>query len=164
MVTGFDYAVLGAVAASSLLGFWRGVVGEVLALAAWVAAFFAARAWAGWAGEQLGGMVAEPALRYAAGFAAVMVGVLVLFAVGRWLLSLLLKAVGLGWTDRLLGGVFGVARGLLIVLAAVLLAGMTALPKSQWWRDAVLAPPLETAVIAAKPWLPAEVGKRIRYR
>ena len=52
----------------------------------------------------------------------------------------------------------------LIVLVGVLLAGMTALPKSQWWRDAMLAPPFETAVIAAKPWLPAEVSKRIQYR
>jgi membrane protein required for colicin V production len=33
-----------------------------------------------------------------------------------------------------------------------------------WWREAMLAHPLETAVIAAKPWLPAEVAKRIRYR
>jgi membrane protein required for colicin V production len=136
----------------------------VLALVAWVAAFLAAREWAGWAGGNFAGMVAEPALRYAAGFVAVMAGVLVLFALGRWLLSLLLKAVGLGPVDRLLGAVFGLARGALIVLAVVLVAGMTALPKLRWWQEARLAPPLETAVIAAKPWLPADIAKRIRYR
>ncbi|HZV55180.1 MAG TPA: CvpA family protein [Rhodocyclaceae bacterium] len=163
-MTVFDYAVLGVIAASSLLGLWRGVVGEVLALAAWVAAFLAARAWAGLAGGWFAGVVAEPALRYAVGFVVVIVGVLVLFAVARWLLSTLLRAVGLGLVDRLLGAGFGIARGALIVLAVVLVAGMTALPKSQWWRDASLAPALETAVIAAKPWLPAEVAKRIRYR
>lgn len=147
-----------------LLGIWRGVVSEVLALVAWVAAFLVARTWAGSAGGAFAGWLAEPALRYAAGFVVVMVAVLVLFSLGRWLLKMLLTAVGLGPVDRLLGGVFGVARGALIVLAAVLVAGMTALPKSQWWRDAWLAPPLETAVIAAKPWLPAEMAKRIRYR
>ena len=54
--------------------------------------------------------------------------------------------------------------GLALVLVAVLVAGMTPLPRSEEWRDAVLAPPLETVVIAAKPWLPAEAAKRIRFR
>lgn len=152
------------IAASVLLGFWRGVVSEVLALAAWVAGFIAARAWAESASKLFAGVVSEPALRYAAGFALVMFAVLVAFALGRQLLKLLLRAVGLGALDRLLGAGFGVMRGVLIVLAGVLIAGMTALPKAAWWREATLAPPLETAVIAAKPWLPREIAKRIRYR
>jgi membrane protein required for colicin V production len=163
-VTVFDYAVLGVIGISALIGLWRGVVSEVLALVAWVAGFMAARAWAEPVGSAFATWIGEPALRHATGFVVVMIGVLILFAVGRWVLSLLLKAVGLGPADRLLGAVFGVARGMLIVLVALLLAGMTALPKSQWWRDAWLAPPLETAAIAAKAWLPVEVAKRIRYR
>ncbi|HTY02626.1 MAG TPA: CvpA family protein [Rhodocyclaceae bacterium] len=163
-MTGFDVAVLAVIAASALLGLWRGMVAEVLALAAWVAAFIAARTFAGEAGALFAGVVAEPALRYAVGFGVIVVGVLVLFAVARVLLRTLLRAVGLGVLDRLLGAGFGIVRGTLIVFVAVLVAGLTSLPKSQWWRDAVLAPPMETAVIAAKPWLPAELGKRIHYR
>jgi membrane protein required for colicin V production len=163
-VTIFDYAVFGIIGASSLLGLWRGVISEVLALAAWVVAFIAARALGGEAATYFEGVVAEPALRYAAGFVAVLLFVLVCFAVARLVLSMILKAAGLAMVDRLLGAGFGILRGVLIVLVVVLLAGMTALPKSQWWRNAWLAPPLETAVIAAKPWLPAEVAKRIQYR
>jgi membrane protein required for colicin V production len=163
-VTVFDYAVLVMVAASAMLGLWRGVVSELLALVAWVAAFMAARTWAEAAGGHLAGLVAEPTLRYAAGFVVVLLMVLVVFAVGRFVLSLLLRAVGLGLADRLLGACFGVLRGGLIAFVVVLVAGMTSLPKAVWWREAMLAPPLETAVIAAKPWLPAEVAKRIRYR
>jgi membrane protein required for colicin V production len=163
-VTAFDYAVLAVIAMSVLLGLWRGVVSEVLALAAWVAGFFAARAWAEPASGLFTGVVSEPTLRYAAGFAAVMIAVLILFAVGRLLLKVLLRAVGLGLVDRLLGAGFGVVRGVMIVFVAVLLAGMTALPKAVWWQEASLAPPLETAVIAAKPWLPPGIAKRIRYR
>jgi membrane protein required for colicin V production len=163
-VTAFDYVVLGIVAASALLGLWRGVVSEVLALVAWVVAFVAARTWGEAAGAYFADVVAEPSLRYAAGFVAILLGVLVTFWVARLVLSLLLKAAGLGLVDRLLGAGFGVVRGVLIVLVGVLVAGMTALPKSQWWREAWLAPPLETAVIASKPWLPAEFGKRIQYR
>jgi membrane protein required for colicin V production len=163
-VTIFDYAVFGIIGASSLLGLWRGMISEVLALAAWIVAFIAARALGGEAATYFEGVVAEPALRYAAGFVAVLLFVLVSFAVARLVLSMILKAAGLALVDRLLGAGFGILRGVLIVLVGVLLAGMTALPKSQWWRNAWLAPPLETAVIAAKPWLPAEVAKRIQYR
>ncbi|OHC63010.1 MAG: colicin V production protein [Rhodocyclales bacterium GWA2_65_20] len=163
-MTVFDFAVLALIGASVLLGLWRGVASEILALAAWVAGFIAAR----YFGREVGGMlatwIADPALSLAAGFAAVFLAVLVVFALGRFVVSLLLRAVGLGVVDRLLGAVFGVARGVFMALAAVLVGGMTSLPKEPWWRGAVLAPPLETAVIAAKPWLPPEVTKRIRYK
>lgn len=163
-MTVFDYTVLAIIAVSSLLGLWRGVISEVLALLAWVAAFIAARTWGQAAGMYFSEVVADPALRYAAGFVAVLIGVLVIFALARLILSLLVKAAGLGLADRLLGAGFGILRGVLIVLVGVILAGMTALPKSQWWRNGWLAPPLETAVIAIKPWLPVEMGKRIQYR
>ena len=143
---------------------WRGVVGEVLALAAWVVAFFVARAEALEVAGWLAGRIAEPGMRLAAAYVLIFVGVLLIFALARRLISLMLKAVGLGLLDRLLGGAFGVLRGILVVLVAVLVAGMTPLPRSEEWRDAVLAPPLETVVIAAKPWLPAEAAKRIRFR
>jgi membrane protein required for colicin V production len=103
-------------------------------------------------------------MRLAAAYVSIFVGVLLLFAIARMLISLMLKAVGLGLLDRLLGAAFGVMRGVLVVWVAVLVAGMTPLPKADWWRDAILAPPLETAVIAAKPWLPVDAAKRIRFR
>lgn len=163
-MTAFDYAVLAILAVSVLLGLWRGVVSEILALAAWVVAFLTARAEAAEVANWLAPHVAEPALRLAAAYALVVVGVLLVFAILRLALKLLLKAVGLGVLDRMLGGAFGALRGILVLLVAVLVAGMTPLPKMDWWREATLSPPLETAVLAAKPWLPADAAKRIRYR
>lgn len=162
-VTVFDYVVLGVVVLSLLIGVWRGVVGEILALAAWVAAFLAARMLAAQAGEMIAGGL-EPVWQQVAGFVAVFVVVLILFALVRWLASLLLQAVGLAPLDRVLGAFFGIARGILVLWVVVLLAGVTTLPQQQWWRQALLAPPLETAVLAAKPWLPPDLAKRIRYR
>lgn len=162
-MTIFDYVVLAAMALSVLLGAWRGVVNELLALVAWVAAFLVARIGAPQATHWLAGQITEPGLRLAAAFIIIFVGVLILFAIARMLLSRLLSAVGLGTLDRLLGAVFGVLRGLAVVLAGVMLAGMTSMPRERWWQTAVLAPPLETAALAAKPWLPADVAKRIRF-
>jgi membrane protein required for colicin V production len=163
-MTAFDYAVLTVISASVLLGLWRGVVSEILAVVAWIAAFLVARVAAAELANWLGGRIAEPGMRLAVAYVLVFVGVLLVFAIARMLISLLLKAVGLGLLDRLLGAVFGALRGILVVLAVVLVAGMTPLPKAAWWRDAMLAPPLETVIIAAKPWLPADAAKRIRYR
>ena len=163
-MTAFDIAVLAVIGASVLLGLWRGVVSELLALAAWGAAFIAARQFGHDAGTLLSNWIADAAMRTVGGMALVFVGVLLGFALARFVISLLLRAVGLGLLDRFLGGVFGIARGVLVAVVAVLVGGMTALPKEPWWREATLAPPLETAVIAAKPWLPGDVAKRIRYR
>ncbi|MFA4970437.1 MAG: CvpA family protein [Sulfuritalea sp.] len=163
-MTAFDYAVLAAILASVLVGLWRGVVSEILALVAWIVAFLVARAEASVVANWLAGQIAEPGMRLAAAYVLIFVGVLIIFALARMLVSLMLKAAGLGLLDRLLGAGFGVLRGVLVVLVAVLVAGMTPLPKADWWREATLAPPLETAVIAAKPWLPAEAAKRIRFR
>jgi membrane protein required for colicin V production len=163
-MTVFDYAVLTVVSASVLVGLWRGVVSELLALAAWIVAFLVARAVATEVASLLAGQIAEPGLRLAVAYVLIFFGVLLVVAIARMLISLLLKAAGLGLLDRLLGAGFGVLRGVLVVLAAVLVAGMTPLPKAVWWRDAMLAPPLETVIIAAKPWLPEDAAKRIRYR
>jgi membrane protein required for colicin V production len=93
-MTAFDYAVLAVIAASVLLGLWRGVVSEVLALAAWVVAFLVARAVArkwrpGWRDR-----IAEPGVRLAAAYVLVFCRCPAGFALARLLISLMLKAVG----------------------------------------------------------------------
>lgn len=163
-MTPFDYVVLAVIGMSVLFGLWRGVVGEILAIAAWIVAFLVARVGAGQVAELLSATIASSGMRLLVAWLAIFVVVLALFAVGRKLVSLLLKAVGLGVLDRLLGACFGAFRGMLVVLLAVMLAGMTPVPSAAWWREAVLAPPLETVVIAAKPWMPQEVARRIGYR
>lgn len=162
-MTGFDYAVVTVLALSLALGLARGVTAEILALAAWVAAFWAARSWGPVAATALGDTLREP-MRLALGLGAVFVATLMLFALARFAATRFLRAIGLGAVDRLLGGAFGMARGLLLVLLGVLACGLTGLPAKPWWRQAVLASPLETAALAAKPWLPGALAQAIRYR
>ena len=163
-MTAFDYAVLAVLGLSLLLGVWRGLASEVLALAAWIVAFLAGKMLAPEMAPLFGEWIREPAFRYAAAFGVIAVLVLAVAAIARLLLSKLLRAVGLGPLDRFLGAAFGVARGGLIVMLLVLIGGMTTQPQEAWWREAKLAPPLETAVLAARTWLPPALAKRIRYR
>ncbi|MBK6975365.1 MAG: CvpA family protein [Candidatus Methylophosphatis roskildensis] len=163
-MTGFDLCVIAILAASLLLGLWRGLVSEVLALAAWVLALLAGKMFAGEVAPALAGLIKDPTLQMFTAFALIAVGVILLVALLRLLLRELLKAAGLGVTDRVLGACFGLGRGLLVVLLGVLVAGLTSLPRAAWWQESMLAPPLETAVMAAKPWMPAVMAKRIKYR
>ena len=159
----FDYVVIGIVALSLILGLWRGVVSELIALAAWILAFMASLEFGTQAGQQLFAGIADPALRALAGCAAVFIGVLVVMSLVRLAVRSMVKALGLSLSDRLLGMVFGLARGVLVVLVLVAAGGLTSAPQQTWWKQAVLAQPLETAVLVAKPWLPVDLAKRIRF-
>ena len=163
-MTAFDYIVVTIFVVSVALGVWRGVVGEVIALVAWILAFFAAKLFGADVAQLFFSGIADPVMRLVAAWVAVFVVVLILMALLRLLLRGVLKALGLSLTDRLLGVIFGAARGLLIVLVLVAVGGMTMVVKEKWWTDAYFSAPLETAVLASKPWLPPEVSKRIRFR
>ncbi len=159
----FDYVVLGIVAVSLMLGLWRGVVSELIALAAWVMAVMAALEFGADAGKAIFTGLADPAIRVLAGCALVFVGVLVFMSLIRLAVRSMVKALGLSLSDRLLGMFFGLARGVLLVMLLVAAGGMTSAPQQPWWKEATLAPPLETAVLVAKPWLPDDLAKKIRF-
>lgn len=120
-MTGFDLCVLAILAISLLLGLWRGLVSEVLALAAWVLALLAGKTFSSDAAPALAGVIKDPTLQMSVAFALIVVAVILLVALVRFLLRELLRAAGLGVADRLLGACFGLGRGLLVVLLGVLL-------------------------------------------
>jgi len=162
-MTWFDYAVIAVLAVSVLIGLWRGFVREVFALGGWVAAFVATMLFAGQAGELLPASSATPFVRSAAAGVVIFVVVLIVCSVAGMLFARVLRVAALWLADRTLGGAFGFARGALILLISVLAAGLTALPKEPFWREAALSGPLETAVVALKPYLPAPLAARVRY-
>ncbi len=159
----FDWTIIGVVGVSMLLAFFRGVTRELIALAAWVLGFVAAVALS----PLLGGMLPEigdnPVVKYLIAFAVIFLGSLVLGALIAWPLSSVIRKAGLGFVDRFLGAIFGIARGAVLVTAFVLVAGLTTLPRLDWWQNAALAPPFAAAALALKPWLPPEWAQRLDY-
>lgn len=162
-MTWLDYAVIGVFAASLVLGAWRGLVREALSILGWVIAFLAANLFAGPLGPEMPQVIPSPELRVAAAYLVVFVGSLVAASLVALLLSKIVKAVGLGGTDRMLGALFGAARGLLIVVAVALLAGLTGAPRQPFWRDSASGPLLAQAALALKPLLPQTFAERMRY-
>ena len=162
-MTWIDYAVIAIVGISILLSIIHGLVREILALVSWVAAFVVAQMYATEAAALMPAALTAPSLRLFAGFLAVFVAVLLVMTLIAIAISALIKTAGLGFADRALGAVFGLVRGLAIVMIAVLLAGLTALPRQTAWRNAMLSEPLVIFANWVKVWLPDDLAKHINY-
>jgi membrane protein required for colicin V production len=158
-----DIAVIGLLGVSVLFALWRGAVREVLSLASWVVAFFAAKIFApGLAGWFVPLSNYENA-RLGAAWIAVFLVALIAVSVIAMVVSGALKSIGLGFTDRLLGALFGLARGLLIVTLLVLVGGLTSLPQSEAWQKAALRPTVESLGVFARGFLPEALAKYVKF-
>jgi membrane protein required for colicin V production len=162
-VTALDYAAIGVLVLSTAWGAWRGLVREVISLAGWVGAFLVANWLAEPLANALPGSIANPDLRVIVAFVAIFVVTLTLATLVALMVSKALKASGLAGLDRTLGGLFGVARGLLIALAFALGAGLTSLPQNPIWKQSYSGPMLGRAVVQLEPWLPPPLASRLRY-
>jgi membrane protein required for colicin V production len=162
-MTSFDWAVVAIVGLSTLFAFLRGVIREVIALVAWVVGFVAALAFSPALGAALPDIAGHPTIRYLIAFALILVGTLIVGALAAWALSRVIRAIGLGFVDRFLGAVFGFARGLVVVLAVAVVAGLTSLPRSAWWQNSAFARPIVAGVEALKPYLPQALAERLDY-
>jgi len=162
-MTWLDYAILAGFVVSIAWGAWRGLVREVISVAAWVLAFLGAN----YFGSPLAGVMPEsiptPELRVLIAFVAVFIVILAVCTLLGQFLRKLVKVAGLGELDHVLGGMFGMARALVILLAFAIVAGLTAFPRQSAWRDSVSGPPMGRAALALRPWLPQALGQRLRY-
>lgn len=159
MLTAFDYAVMAVIGLSALRGAWRGFVGEIFGLIGWIVAFIVACRYvdhlvpwipANWPGGAL--------TQWLIAFALIVIGVVLVASVANALITRLVTASGLSGVDRSLGLMFGVARGVVLVLILVVLGGLTELPQQEFWRDALLRPYAERGIDELKPFLPAPLA------
>ncbi|MBS0570051.1 MAG: CvpA family protein [Proteobacteria bacterium] len=154
-----DYCILAALVLSVLMGLMRGFIGEVLALAGWVLAF-----WFAWQfGDSLAARMTaihEPSIRLLLGYGACFLLVLIAGGVVGLLMRKLVAGGGLSGNDRLLGMVFGLVRGLALVTVTVLLLGFTPLPRDAWWHQSRLLPTFQ----GYAQWLSAQLPpETLRY-
>lgn len=162
-MTSFDYLVLTIIGLSIILSMMRGLFKEVLAIFGWVAAFFVAKTYASEILPMMPANIPTESLRILASFLVLFMATLLLASLLAIALSTIVKKVGLGWLNRLLGAIFGLARGVLIVCIAVFLAGLTDLPNDARWRNAMFSAPIEALVVSMLPWVPIGIAKHVKY-
>lgn len=161
-MNGLDLLVLGVMAVSSIIGLMRGLVREMFSLGAWILAFAFAKSLAPFVAPMVPGVESE-ALRHFAAIVLVFVVILVAASLSGAALSGMVKWIGLAFYDKFMGLVFGALRGVVIVLLLTLLAGLTALPQTRLWQDALIREQLESGARMVMPWLPSGLVEHIRY-
>lgn len=126
----FDWVAVVIVMLSALLSLWRGFVREAISLAGWVVAFIVANLLAVTVADQIGDLIANRTGRYIVAWSLLFVLTLVASSLTAKVFASIVKATGLGILDRLLGSVFGVLRGMLVVMALVFVV-REIVPKSE---------------------------------
>ncbi len=144
---------------SSLIGAWRGLIFEVLSLVSWLAAFVLAQWFAPAVGQWLPIHSSSEVLRYGLGFVLVFVATVFAGSLIAFVVKKLVSAIGLQPADRMLGALFGVVRGCVVLLAITVVMCMTPLTTSSWWQESMGARIAQATVHGLKPVLPEEFGK-----
>ncbi|AVR97977.1 CvpA family protein [Pseudoduganella armeniaca] len=162
-MTIFDYLVLFVLGASVIVSMLRGLVKEMLSLLGWIVAFVVANTYSAALAALLPDMIPGEVVRLIVAFIALFIGVRILMGLLSMAIAALVEAGGLTLADRGLGGLFGLGRGLVIVLAAVILCGMTSIPQQDFWRQALLSPLAESGARTVKPFLPAAVAQHVQF-
>ena len=158
-----DILILGIILLSALISLVRGFVREAFSLAVWVLAF-----WVSWSFFRdlevpLQAWIESPTVRLGVAFAALMIATLVVGGLVNFLIIQLVERTGMSGTDRLIGMVFGAARGVLLVAVLVLLAGLTPMPEEDWWLHSTLVGYFQELAYWLRDLLPPEFADHFRY-
>lgn len=162
-MTWADFVILGIIAISALLALFRGFVREALSLASWLLAIWVSLVFARAVAQWLSQYVQADSLRLAIAYVGLFVLTLVAGIIINHMVAKLVKASGFSGTDRMLGILFGVGRGIAVVTLLVLLAGFTALPRGAWWQQSLLVYQFEPLALWVRDRLPARMARQIHY-
>jgi membrane protein required for colicin V production len=155
-----DLIIIVIIIISALISLVRGFVKESLSLASWILAGFIALRYFTPLADLLEPYIESPTIRTGTGFAILFVSSLIVGAIINYMASQAVTKTGLTGTDKSLGVVFGVARGLLIVTLLVLLAGLTPMPSEPWWNDSAMIEFFSDMASWIKDILPQDVAGR----
>jgi membrane protein required for colicin V production len=132
-----DIVILTILGLSTLFSLLRGFVREALSLIIWMTAFWVALFFSPQMELFLAEWITEPVINKLAAFSSLFVLTLLVGALVGYFATLLVKKTGLTGTDRMIGMIFGISRGAVIVAAIMMLAHKTTLPQSDVWKDAM---------------------------
>lgn len=158
-----DYLIIAILVVSAGISVLRGFLREAISLLGWVLAFWLAITFAADVSGLFEKSISQPSMRHAVAFFAIVVFTLIITAIVMYLVRLIVDKTEITGTDRALGMIFGIARGIVIVAILVLLAGLTALPKDPWWQESVFLPHLQVLAVEIRSFLPPQVADLFQY-
>ena len=155
-MTGADVFLILVLFGSTIIGLLRGLVREAVSLLFWIVAIWAAWKLGPGIEPHLGGLLADPNVAPWVGRLVILILVLLAGWVIGMLLSYFTRSLGLGWIDRILGLLFGLLRGLVLMGLIIIGGELLHLNHEEWWGRSKLVPFGETV----GDWLRAMVGEK----
>lgn len=154
-----DYVIIGVIALSIIISLIRGFVREALSLVTWIAALWLGFTFTSTGADLLVNHVENHSMQLVISFAVIFLGTLLLGMLLSFVVSSMVKVTGLGSTDRIVGMVFGLFRGLLIVVATIIIFSITSLAEMPAWKNSVLVPQFHELTLWTEHQLPVDVQK-----
>ncbi len=158
-----DFAVIGIIVLSTLISLIRGFIKEAISLATWVLAIWVSLKYTPFVASYLIELVEVPSLRLIIAGLILFISTLIVGALINYIIGQLVEKTGFSGTDRTLGAVFGVLRGVLVVALIVILAGLTPIPQDPWWKQSTLLPAFQDKVIMYKAYLPEQIAENFDF-
>ena len=160
-----DLAILAVVAISAFISFVRGFFREAMSLGTWFAAVLITLVYTSRFAILLPIDAVESAqARAAISALTLFIGTMIVGSLINWLFERVMARSTLGKADRLVGVVFGVARGAIIVTLLVLAANLVpALKQENWWQESLLLPRFQTLAKFVHAQLPDTIGQHFDF-
>ena len=149
-----DWVIIGILALSSIFGLFRGFSKEIISFIAWLAAFYISLNFSGIVAHHLEGFIPQQGIRVTVSVVAIFIVVILVGCIFNAIVHSILRFTGFGIFDRLLGLVFGAARGAIIVVAGLIVIQMTSFQNSDWAKQSQLAPHFQPLVSYAMRYMP----------
>lgn len=163
VLTWFDIVLVLIVGGFAFRSMAHGAICEAASLMGWLVAFYVATQFGSMIALWLPNSMTEDAVGIVILFLVLLIGTRLLVWIAGRMLRGIVGIMGLSFFDRLLGGVLGVCKGMLIAMMLVLLAGLTRLPQKAFWQKAMFSPIMVSLAEKALPWLPDYLAKRINF-
>ncbi|MEM6986799.1 MAG: CvpA family protein [Pseudomonadota bacterium] len=145
----FNYAdvfIICVIIISMLISMRHGFVQESISLGSLVLAFVVAMLYTERAAEQfLIPRIENAQVAYVIAGVALFVATVMSGAAINYIVSSFFKHGPLRSADRLLGAMFGMARGVLIVMVLIIALAMTDTPRERWWNTSQLISQIQPA-------------------
>ncbi|MCN4144356.1 MAG: CvpA family protein [Thiohalomonas sp.] len=159
-----DYIIIVIIAVSTVISLLRGFVRESLALAGWILAVWVSLLFI----SQMAIFIKPylklpPSILSLVSFALLFILTLIISALVANLIANVVDKTGLSGTDRSIGILFGIARGIIIVGILVLLGGFTLVPQDPWWKESVLITHFQKLAVFMKDFLPPHIAAKLHY-
>ena len=161
-MTYLDYFFILIIFVSFLVGCYRGFTRELFSLAGWIFAFYFANLFSGDLLKYVPFDFGEH-VNFIIIYMVIFVIILLVASFLAALLNKLIKNIGLGFFNIIMGSIFGFMRGVLITFILIFLVQKTSLISETILAESKTIPAIKLAIEISLSYLPYEWSNKVKY-